>query len=127
MNLNSGRTTLIEAVADAQRRRAESTIRPPKDIEIFVEGHTDRKYLQKHNHDSKYTIKVFEKNGRGGKDLIIEEIQEKGIVLKSMTRYGVVEEAPEVYKDVDTIAEISHKLGLATKVAKLVPIGVIKG
>ena len=76
MNLNSGRTTLIEAVADAQRRRAESAIRPPKDIEIFVEGHTDRKYLQKHNHDSKYTIKVFEKNGRGGKDLIIEEIQE---------------------------------------------------
>ena len=77
MNLNSGRTTLIEAVADAQRRRAESAIRPPKDIEIFVEGHTDRKYLQKHNHDSKYTIKVFEKNRRGGKDLIIGEIQEK--------------------------------------------------
>ncbi|MEK9909336.1 MAG: hypothetical protein VW498_03125 [Candidatus Thalassarchaeaceae archaeon] len=74
MNLNSGRTTLIEAVADAQRRRAESAIRPPKDFEIFVEGHTDRKYLQKHNHDSKYTIKVFEKNRRGGKDLIIEHI-----------------------------------------------------
>ena len=58
---------------------------------------------------------------------IIEEIQEKGIVLKSMTRYGVVEEAPEVYKDVDTIANISHDLKMATKVAKLVPIGVIKG
>jgi tRNA-splicing ligase RtcB len=58
---------------------------------------------------------------------IIEEIQAKGIVLKSMTRYGVVEEAPEVYKDVDTIANISHDLKLATKVAKLVPIGVIKG
>ena len=58
---------------------------------------------------------------------IIEEIQAKGIVLKSMTRYGVVEEAPEVYKDVDTIANISHDLKMATKVAKLVPIGVIKG
>ena len=58
---------------------------------------------------------------------IIEEIQEKGIVLKSMTRYGVVEEAPEVYKDVDSIADISHRLKMATKVAKLVPIGVIKG
>ena len=57
---------------------------------------------------------------------IIEEIQAKGIVLKSMTRYGVVEEAPEVYKDVDTIANISHDLKMATKVAKLVPIGVIK-
>ena len=58
---------------------------------------------------------------------IIEEIQAKEIILKSMTRYGVVEEAPEVYKDVDTIANISHDLKLATKVAKLEPIGVIKG
>lgn len=58
---------------------------------------------------------------------VLEEIQAKGIVLKSMTRYGVVEEAPEVYKDVDTIANISHDLKMATKVAKLVPIGVIKG
>ncbi len=58
---------------------------------------------------------------------IIEEIQAKGIVLKSMTRYGVVEEAPEVYKDVDMIASISHDLKMATKVARLIPIGVIKG
>jgi tRNA-splicing ligase RtcB len=58
---------------------------------------------------------------------IIEEIQAKGIVLKSMTRYGVVEEAPEVYKDVDVIASISHDLKIATKVARLVPLGVIKG
>jgi len=58
---------------------------------------------------------------------IIEEVQSKGIILKSMTRYGIVEEAPEVYKDVDTVANISHDLKMATKVAKLVPIGVIKG
>ena len=58
---------------------------------------------------------------------IIDEMQAKGIVLKSMTRYGVVEEAPEVYKDVDMIASISHDLRIATKVARLVPLGVIKG
>ncbi|MBI5859249.1 MAG: RtcB family protein, partial [Nitrosarchaeum sp.] len=58
---------------------------------------------------------------------IMEEMQAKGIVLKSMTRYGVVEEAPEVYKDVDMIASISHDLKIATKVARLVPLGVIKG
>ncbi len=44
-----------------------------------------------------------------------------------MTRYDVVEETPEVYKDVDTVATISHDLGIATKVARLVPLGVIKG
>jgi tRNA-splicing ligase RtcB len=58
---------------------------------------------------------------------VFEELQAKGIVLKSMTRYGVVEEAPEVYKDVDTIASISHDIGIATKVARLIPLGVIKG
>lgn len=39
----------------------------------------------------------------------------------------MVEETPEAYKDVDAVANVSHELGIATKVAKLVPIGVIKG
>jgi len=58
---------------------------------------------------------------------VIEELERKNIVLKSKTRGGVVEEAPEVYKDVDTVASISHEVKMATKVAKLVPVGVIKG
>ncbi|HZS74188.1 MAG TPA: RtcB family protein [Candidatus Nitrosotalea sp.] len=51
----------------------------------------------------------------------------KGIFIKALTREGVVEETPEAYKDVDAVANVSHELGIATKVAKLVPIGVIKG
>lgn len=58
---------------------------------------------------------------------VSEQLQEKGIYLKSTTRYEVVEEAPQVYKDVDTVAHISHELGIATKVARLVPLGVMKG
>lgn len=58
---------------------------------------------------------------------VVEALERQQIVLKSQTRYDVVEEAPEVYKDVDTIAHISDELGIATKVARLVPIGVIKG
>lgn len=58
---------------------------------------------------------------------VSEELKQKGIHLQSATRYEVVEEAPQVYKDVDTVAEISHQLGIATKVARLVPIGVMKG
>ena len=54
-------------------------------------------------------------------------LSEKGIVVKALTRDGVVEEAPQAYKDVDSIVNVSHELGIATKVAKLVPIGVIKG
>lgn len=59
--------------------------------------------------------------------MVVDQLEQKQIVLKSQTRYDVVEEAPQVYKDVDTIAHISDALGIATKVARLVPIGVIKG
>ncbi len=54
-------------------------------------------------------------------------LSDRGIVIKALTREGVVEETPEAYKDVDAVANVSHELGIATKVAKLVPIGVIKG
>ena len=54
-------------------------------------------------------------------------LSDKGIEVKALTRDGVVEEAPQAYKDVDSIVNVSHELGIATKVAKLVPIGVIKG
>ena len=44
-----------------------------------------------------------------------------------MSKEGVVEETPQAYKDVDEVVEVSDRLGIATKVARLVPIGVIKG
>jgi tRNA-splicing ligase RtcB len=56
-----------------------------------------------------------------------KSLSDKGIFIKSLTRDGVVEETPQAYKDVDAVVNVSHELGIATKVAKLVPIGVIKG
>ncbi len=56
-----------------------------------------------------------------------KSLSDKGIFVKALTRDGVVEETPQAYKDVDTVVNVSHNLGIATKVAKLVPIGVIKG
>ncbi len=56
-----------------------------------------------------------------------KSLGDKGIFIKALTREGIVEETPEAYKDVDSVANVSHELGIATKVAKLVPIGVIKG
>lgn len=56
-----------------------------------------------------------------------KSLSDRGIFIKALTREGVVEETPEAYKDVDAVANVSHELGIATKVAKLVPIGVIKG
>ena len=56
-----------------------------------------------------------------------QSLNDKGIFIKALTRDGVVEETPQAYKDVDAVVNVSHNLGIATKVAKLVPIGVIKG
>lgn len=60
-------------------------------------------------------------------DDVKKSLNEKGIFIKALTRDGVVEETPQAYKDVDAVVNVSHSLGIATKVAKLVPIGVIKG
>lgn len=54
-------------------------------------------------------------------------LSDKGIFIKALTRDGVVEETPQAYKDVDAVVNVSHEIGIATKVAKLIPIGVIKG
>ena len=54
-------------------------------------------------------------------------LESKGIYLKAPTKDGMVEETPDAYKDVDAVADVSHSLGIATKVVRLVPIGVIKG
>ena len=60
-------------------------------------------------------------------DSVKKSLNDKGIFIKALTRDGVVEETPQAYKDVDAVVNVSHNLGIATKVAKLVPIGVIKG
>ena len=36
-------------------------------------------------------------------------------------------EAPDAYKDIDEVIQVSHDLGILTKIARLVPVGVIKG
>lgn len=54
-------------------------------------------------------------------------LEEQGIVLRAETRDGILEEVPEAYKDIEAVVEVVHRAGLARKVARLRPIGVIKG
>ena len=54
-------------------------------------------------------------------------LERKGIVVLGHDKKGLLEEAPEAYKDVDEVIEIMHKTGIAKKVAKLLPIIVVKG
>jgi tRNA-splicing ligase RtcB len=50
-----------------------------------------------------------------------------GIEVRSGSDRGLAEEAPFSYKDVDAVVETVERAGLARRVARLVPIGVVKG
>ena len=56
-----------------------------------------------------------------------ERLEQRGIIVRSETRDGIAEEIPEAYKDVDQVIEVVHNAGIARRVARLRPIGVIKG
>lgn len=58
---------------------------------------------------------------------IIDQLKEKGIIVKSASREGIVEEAPQAYKDIDDVVETADGAGISKKVIKLKPLGVVKG
>jgi len=60
-------------------------------------------------------------------DRVIAELGSKGIVVRAATKRVVSEEAPEAYKDVDRVVLVADKVGISRPVARLVPIGVVKG
>src|SRR5262249_30934831 len=58
---------------------------------------------------------------------IQKELESRGIIVQSLTREGLTEEKPEAYKDIESVVDVVHNVGLAARVARLKPIGVIKG
>lgn len=56
-----------------------------------------------------------------------EQLERAGISIRPGSVRLLAEEAPYAYKDVDEVAEVCQKAGLAAKVARLRPVGVIKG
>jgi tRNA-splicing ligase RtcB len=55
------------------------------------------------------------------------ELEAAGIVVRAGSRRGLAEEAPFSYKDVDAVVATVEQAGLARRVARLVPLGVVKG
>ncbi len=56
-----------------------------------------------------------------------DELEASGIAVRARSNRGLAEEAPFSYKDVDLVAATCEQAGLAQPVARLVPIGVVKG
>jgi len=61
--------------------------------------------------------------GRG----VLRELEDRGIIVRGAGLGTVVEEISEAYKDVAQVVEVVHQAGLSKKVARLRPMGVVKG
>jgi tRNA-splicing ligase RtcB (3'-phosphate/5'-hydroxy nucleic acid ligase) len=58
---------------------------------------------------------------------IDKELESRGVIAMSSSRQGLAEEQPKAYKLVDDVVNVVHEAGLSRKVARMRPIGVIKG
>ncbi len=60
-------------------------------------------------------------------DKLLKDMESRGIYVKSVSMGGLAEEAGAAYKDIDDVIDATHKAGISRKVAKLIPIGNVKG
>src|SRR5437867_1429378 len=58
---------------------------------------------------------------------IVDELAQRGVVARAAGFQSLAEEMPEAYKDVREVVDVVHRFGISTRVARLKPIGVIKG
>ena len=58
---------------------------------------------------------------------IQDELASRGVVARARSRTGLAEEQPDAYKDVNAVVEVVHHAGLARRVCRMRPVGVIKG
>ncbi|TNY35997.1 RtcB family protein [Thermomonospora catenispora] len=56
-----------------------------------------------------------------------EELEGRGVMVRASSWRGLAEEAPDAYKDVSAVVEASERAGLCRTVARLAPLGVVKG
>jgi len=60
-------------------------------------------------------------------DELRQRLRNMGIIVEAGSGKGLVEEAPEAYKDIDAVIDVVHGAGIATKVARFKPLAVVKG
>ena len=65
------------------------------------------------------------KEGRGRN--LVDELNKSGVVIHAKGMRTIAEEMPYAYKDVSDVVDVMHNSGISVKVAKINPIGVIKG
>jgi tRNA-splicing ligase RtcB len=64
---------------------------------------------------------------RYGKGNVIKQLAEQGVIVRGASKATVVEEIPNAYKDVAEVVHVVHDAGIAEKVARIRPLGCVKG
>jgi len=60
-------------------------------------------------------------------EILLKDLESKGIMVKASGRGTLVEEAPQAYKDVNDVVDAVHRAGISKRVCRMRPVGVIKG
>jgi len=55
------------------------------------------------------------------------DLEARGVIARARSKFGLAEERPDAYKNVNDVVDIVHNAGLSLKVARMKPVGVIKG
>ncbi len=91
-----------------------------------AEGSMERSFGSACHGAGRVMSRTAAKRAARGRSLL-RELSDRGVTVRSAGMATVAEEMPEAYKDVSEVVEVVHDAGLARKVARLVPLGVIKG
>jgi tRNA-splicing ligase RtcB len=94
---------------------------------ILVGQKTGKEAFYSTCHGAGRTMSRREATRRISGQEVINMLKKKGIIVKCRSLQGIAEEAPLAYKNIDEVVEVVHQAGLSKKVAKLVPLAVIKG
>ncbi len=78
-------------------------------------------------HGAGRTMSRHEAMRRISGEEVVKNLEAKGIICKCWSYRGIAEEAPMAYKNIDEVVNVVHNAGLSKKVAKLVPLAVLKG
>lgn len=94
---------------------------------ILAGAETGKDAFYSANHGAGRVMSRHEAMRRVSGEVVVKQLEAKGIIVKCRSFRGIAEEAPLAYKDVDNVVDVAHRAGLAKKVAKFIPLAVIKG
>jgi len=89
--------------------------------------HGERRSLSSACHGAGRAMSRHQATKRWRGRQVVDALADRGIAVRSPSLRGIAEEAPGAYKDVDAVADVCDLAGLARKVARLRPLGVVKG